>query len=170
MPRLRINSIFYFKNIIQSKYKYQFFTPGYSFYLKSTNFRTWRTFQGGLRVFLTNGRLFTSMPKKRKRCVNPALYCDVCMYLDSIGGLESNSASRKIRSRAKKAGKTVECMGHRSLPANVANYIWDHTVWTCNLAYSGKSWEGLKEDCHILQRGQHKTQVCKNYCSLYVGQ
>ena len=97
-------------------------------------------------------------PKKKA-----ALYCDVCIYLDSIGGLESNAASTKIRSRAKKASITVECMGHRSLPDNADNYIWDHTVWTCNLTYGGKSWGGSKEDCHILQRGQRTTQVRKDY-------
>ena len=67
----------------------------------------------------------------------------------------------KIRCKAKKEGKNVECMGHRDVAASsVAIHRWDHVVWTCDPAYSGKTWDGLKEDCHILKRNRSTTKVC----------
>lgn len=109
------------------------------------------------------------MPRKRKRCTDAALFCDTCIFLDSIGGLGSDSASRKIRCQVKQSGKNVQCMGHRDVVSRHDNCVWNHTVWTCDCAYDGKSWDGLKEDCHVLKHGDHMTQVCqdykyKNYC------
>ena len=82
------------------------------------------------------------------------------MFLDSIGGNGNDSASRKIRFKTKKGGNNVECMGHRDASTSVAIQRWDHTVWTCDRTYSGKTWDGLKEDCHILKRNRLTTKVC----------
>ena len=109
-------------------------------------------------------RFFVIMSVKRKRCVEPALYCDVCSCLNSINDLENDFASTKIRCLAKKSDKIVECMGQRVLDSNIinsgVNYIWDHIVCTCNRNYRGKSWGGLKEDCHVVERDQQTTKVC----------
>ena len=102
-----------------------------------------------------------SMPKKRKRCTEPELFCDACLYLDSIGGLGNDSASTRIRSIAKQKDKTICCTGHRDVANNNApsGQCWDHTVWTCSPTYSGATWDGLKEDCRILQCHPNMIQV-----------
>ena len=61
---------------------------------------------------------------------DPTLYCDVYVYLDSIGDLESNSAFCRIGSLVK-IRKNVDCRGHHNPVVNVDNdnnCIWDHTV------------------------------------------
>ena len=103
-----------------------------------------------------------NVPKKT-RYTEPALFCDVCLYLDSIGGLGSDSASKRIRSIAKKEGKTVVCAGHRSFTPVINNSAvdqrWEYTVWTCAPTYAGTTWGGLKEECCILQRHRSTMQV-----------
>ena len=54
-------------------------------------------------------------------------------------------------------------MGHRDVVSRHDNCVWNHTVWTCDCAYDGKSWDGLKEDCHVLSRGEHTTEVWQDY-------
>ena len=90
-----------------------------------------------------------SMSQKRTHCTESSLFCDVCTFLDSIGDIGSDSASRKIRCAVRKEGGKVEYMGHRR--ASTTRQCWDHTVWTCDayMTYTGAKWDGLKEDCHI---------------------
>ena len=84
------------------------------------------------------------MPKKRRRCTDASLFCDVCLFLDSIGGIDNDGVSRKIRCSAKKNGHNTECMGHRIVFSPVSCETWDYTVWTCDSAYSGTTWDGKR--------------------------
>ena len=52
------------------------------------------------------------MPRKRRRCTKPSLFCNVCKYLESIGGLGDYNKCKKIRSDAKKRGEDIICKGH----------------------------------------------------------
>ena len=64
---------------------------------------------------------------------------------------------------AQKNQENVKCMEHRDVVSRHDNYVWNHTLWTCDCADAGKSWDGLKENCHVLNRGEHTTQVCQDY-------